>query len=84
MWLRHNKPFGMEVIQIRNAGLARRFEELKMRIEEFLKNRVDSIPELDELVISLNSIAGGNSKYKKIEYPFVHNYKDYATASFIL
>jgi hypothetical protein len=84
MWLRHNKPFGLEVIQIRNAGLVRRFEELDMRIEEFLENKIDTIPEIDEVVTSLNSIAGKKSKCEQVEYPFIHNYKDYATSSFIL
>jgi len=49
-WLRRNKPFGLEVIQIRLAGLVRRYEELSQRLGEFVDGRIESIAELDEPV----------------------------------
>lgn len=48
-WLRRNKPFGLEVIQIRFAGQKRRYQELAQRIGEFLAGRIDRIEELENL-----------------------------------
>lgn len=46
-WLRRNKPFGLEVIQIRLAGLRARYLELGQRLDELLVGKVTAIPELD-------------------------------------
>jgi hypothetical protein len=46
-WLKRNKPFGLEVIQIRLAGLRARYLELGQRLEELLAGKVTAIPELD-------------------------------------
>lgn len=45
-WLRRNKPEGMEIIQIRLAGLKRRYEEAAERISELLDGKIDQINEL--------------------------------------
>jgi hypothetical protein len=47
-WLRRNKPFGLEVIQVRLAGLVARQRELALRLRELAAGKVESIPELDE------------------------------------
>lgn len=47
-WMEHNKPFGLETMQIRFAGQIARLQETSLRIKEYLDGRVDSIPELDE------------------------------------
>ncbi len=46
-WLRRNKPFGLEVMQVRFAGQTARFNETAVRIGELLDGTVDSIPELE-------------------------------------
>lgn len=48
LWLERCEPFGLEVLQIRFAGLAARYRELEERLSEFLAGRIESIPELDE------------------------------------
>lgn len=48
MWMARNKPFGLEVIQIRLAGLIERFRELKRRLDEIVNGTAMAIPELDE------------------------------------
>ncbi len=47
-WLSSAKPFGLEIIQRRNAGLAARLEETSLRLQEYLRGDVNGIEELDE------------------------------------
>lgn len=47
-WLRVNKPFCLEVQQIRFAGHMSRLNELERRLGEFLGGKVCSIPEIEE------------------------------------
>lgn len=49
-WLRSAKPFGLEIIQRRNAGLITRLNEIAVRIEEYLNDSVACIEELDEIL----------------------------------
>ena len=46
-WLATAKPFGLEVIQRRNAGVRARLEEARLRIFELLEGSIDRIEELD-------------------------------------
>jgi hexosaminidase len=48
MWLRHNKPFGLDVIQSRFATLSSRYQEAGVRIGEVLNGKTDRIEELEE------------------------------------
>lgn len=47
-WMRSAKPFGLEIIQRRNAGLAARVEETALRLDEFFSGKRSRIEELDE------------------------------------
>lgn len=47
MWLAHNKPFGLEVVQLRVGGQITRYQELATRLDEYLSGKVGDIPELD-------------------------------------
>lgn len=46
-WMRRNKPFGMEVIQLRFGAMASRWEETARRIGEYLDGSIPHIPELE-------------------------------------
>ena len=46
-WLEYAKPFGLEINEIRNAGLQHRTSEFLARIGELVNGTIDSIPELD-------------------------------------
>jgi hypothetical protein len=46
-WLRRNKPFGLEVMQIRFAGQRRRYRELVDRIGQLLKGEIGRIDEME-------------------------------------
>ena len=45
-WMKCFKPFGFEVIQIRQAGQVARLQELKRRIAELIDGNISDIPEL--------------------------------------
>ena len=47
MWLRHNKPQGIETIQGRFGMVDARYAEMTRRIDEYIQGRVDTIPELE-------------------------------------
>lgn len=47
MWLRHNKPEGMEHNQARFGALQVRYRELETRIAEFISGEVSSIVEME-------------------------------------
>ena len=49
-WLRRHKPFGLETMQIRFAGLAARYRELKRRLSKWGEGQINCIEELDEPV----------------------------------
>ncbi len=49
-WLRRNKAFGMEVIQIRLAAQLVRYEETATRINELLEGKIETIEELDVII----------------------------------
>ena len=49
-WLRTARPFGLEIIQRRNAGVRERFLELLRRLRE-----TDEIPELDAQLSALET-----------------------------
>ena len=47
VWMKRSKAFGLEKIQLRNAGQAVRLEELALRIREFLNGDIETIEELE-------------------------------------
>jgi len=47
-WLRRNKPFGLETMQIRFGGLRQRYVEIERLLRELVVDERESIPELDE------------------------------------
>lgn len=47
MWLSHNKPEGLAIIQGRFGSLEARYEEMERRIEEFVEGKIDRLSELD-------------------------------------
>ena len=48
VWLRNNKPQGLEVIDFRLGGIESRIATAKSRVESYLRGEIDSIPELEE------------------------------------
>jgi len=50
MWDRHNKPFGLESVQIRLAGQQVRAKELVKRLQAFADGKAANIPETEDLL----------------------------------
>jgi hypothetical protein len=47
-WHRENKPFGLEIQDIRIGGLTQRIYATKERLEGYLENRIDRIEEFEQ------------------------------------
>jgi hypothetical protein len=47
MWMSHNKPEGIDLIQGRFGMVAARYRELSLRLNEYLRGAVAAIPEWD-------------------------------------
>ena len=50
MWHKYFKPFGLEVLQIRQGGQTLRLKEAQCRINEYVAGTIDSLPELEEKI----------------------------------
>ena len=48
MWHKYFKPFGLEVLQIRQGGQTLRLKEAQCRIKEYVAGVIESLPELEE------------------------------------
>lgn len=48
LWLKHNKPFGWEIIDIRYGGTITRMDTLIHRLTAYLKEEISLIEELEE------------------------------------
>jgi hypothetical protein len=56
--MRRNKPFGIEVIQIRLSSEITRYEETALRIQELLDGVVASIEELEVKIDNRGQLVG--------------------------
>lgn len=50
-WLRENKPFGLEVQDIRIGGMLKRLEICRGRLLDYIGGNTGSIPELEEEIV---------------------------------
>ncbi len=48
MWLKENKPFGLEIQEQRFGGLLYRMEMCEQRLKDYLAGKVDRVDELEE------------------------------------
>ncbi len=64
-WLRRNKPFGLEIMQIRFAGQATRLKETAQRIQELLDGIIASIPEIEALEANPHPVGQIDKRYAR-------------------
>ena len=50
--MKNAKPFGLEVMQRRSAGMIDRLYEAQLRINEYLDGKAESIEEIEERLTS--------------------------------
>ena len=46
-WMKYNKPFGFEVLDLRYGGIRARIDTAKYRIEAYLRGEIERIEELE-------------------------------------
>lgn len=59
MWMNHNKPEGIELVQGRFGMVEARYRELKLRLGEYLAGKVASIPEWESKFPAVGNKKGG-------------------------
>ena len=75
-WLRENKPFGLEVQQIRLGGLLERLRYIEKRLRLFVKGEISTIEELQvERLAGNYANADGTGNYN----PIVSEWQDIVT-----
>lgn len=72
LWMETFKPFGWEVIEARYGRLRTRLETVRDRLNDYLANRVDSLPELEvklERVATESGFAFDHSRASRAATP---------------
>jgi len=52
LWFKENKPHGFDVQDIRIGGLKQRILSCRERLHDFVNDKIDSIPELEEEILN--------------------------------
>ncbi|MBI2440969.1 MAG: family 20 glycosylhydrolase [Lentisphaerae bacterium] len=63
LWLSLYKPFGLEVLEGRYGLLRARLERLHSRVADYLKGRINAIPELAARLEPLGSVSASDGHY---------------------
>jgi len=62
-WFTENKPFGLEIQDLRTGGLIFRLGECAERLEAYIDGKIETIPELEEALLDVN---GGSVHGKRM------------------
>ena len=57
-WLKENKVFGLDTVDIRMGGLLQRIKRAESRIEAYLSEQIDRIEELEVEILPFNDFYG--------------------------
>lgn len=68
LWFIENKPHGFDVHDLRLGGLKQRLISCRLRLEDFINNKIDSIPELEEKLLDYY---GNNEEFRR-ETPYIN------------
>lgn len=72
-WFTENKPFGMEIQDARTGGLIFRLERCAERLEAFASGRLESIPELEEILLDIDGRSAPGKKMLKYNVKYAQN-----------
>lgn len=61
-WLQDNKPFGIDVLDVRFGGIERRLLTASERIHAYLDGEVDSLPELEQTRLRYDGAPEGTNR----------------------
>ncbi|WP_312370546.1 family 20 glycosylhydrolase [Lachnoclostridium sp.] len=67
-WLRENKVFGLDNIDLRIGGLIQRVSTARLRIEQFLNHDIERIDELEEELLTFAGEEGGPTRVSYWHY----------------
>lgn len=59
-WMRYNKPFGFEVMDIRYGGIIERIRTAKARINDYLAGNIEALEELEAERLRIDCATGDN------------------------
>jgi hypothetical protein len=57
-WMKYNKPFGFEVLDIRYGGIRSRLDTAKYRIDAYLNGECDRLEELEAVRLRIDCVEG--------------------------
>lgn len=75
-WRKENKPFGLSSSELRLGGVRIRLISTAARVREYLDGKVESIPELEEEILSYN---GSSPAEGETPYLCLHNVRRVST-----
>ena len=70
MWLKENKPFGLEVMDLRFGGLIQRIQTAIQRIESYISGEIEVIEELEEELLPFTNLLVNHDKHIVYEHRF--------------
>ena len=68
-WETENKPFGMEIQEIRLSGFIGRLKRCKKRLQDYISGKISEIPELAEKDMKFDANSTSNP-YDNVSYPW--------------
>ena len=72
-WFTENKPFGMEIWDARTGGLIFRLERCAERLEAFASGRLESIPELEEMLLDIDGRSAPGKRMLRYNVKYAQN-----------
>ena len=72
-WFKENKPFGIEVQDLRTGGLIFRLVECADRLQQYADGKIDSIPELEEFLLDIDGRSAPGKKMLKYNVKYAQN-----------
>lgn len=72
-WYTENKPFGIEIQDLRTGGLIFRIDRCADRLEKYAEGKLDRIPELEELLLDIDGRSAHGKKMLKYSVRHTQN-----------
>ena len=70
-WLKENKIFGLDLLELRLGGQMQRLKEITIRIKEYLNGKVNSLPELEQATLPFSTDKNEKRDISKMLYAYI-------------